>query len=540
MMPQERILVAENEPEVRRMCLRSLQFAGYDPVGVADGREAVQRSHQERFDLLVTDIMMPNMSGLEAYRAIREFHPDMAAVIMTGFGTMESAIEALRLGAYEFVLKPFRPDELNAAVERALARQRLERENARLRALIPLFDLSRIFMSSVDLAVVPKHVVRIARQEMNADSASLMLLNSRGELVIHSAEGLDENIIGKVTQRADEGIAGYVITHREPAVLQGDVRDDARFAPGYQSRPIASAISLPLIHQDRVLGVLNVAKHAEGSAPFQEGDVEFLSVLGSQAAVALENARMFREIQDAYERLAELDYLKSEFINIAAHELRSPLAVVLAYATLLEEEATGPMREHLAQVVQAAMQLKSIIDEMVSLQRIDTGQEPIRMTDVDTAAVAAAALDELRLLAERRRHHVTLDFPPDLPTARADEQLLHLILGSLLSNALKFTPEEGSIRVSGNYDDDYVTIAVSDTGVGIAPEELDRIFQRFYQVEDSLRRKHGGIGLGLAIAREMAELIGGTIGVESEVSKGSTFYLTLKRHEEVGAGELLV
>ncbi len=539
-MPQERILIAENEPEVRRMCMRSLQFAGYEPVGVADGNEAVVRAREERFDLLVTDIMMPNMSGLEAYRAIREFNPDMGAVIMTGFGTMESAIEALRLGAYEFVLKPFRPDELNAAVERALSRQRLERENALLRALIPLFDLSRIFMSSVDLAVVPKHVVRIARQEMNADSASLMLLNSRDELVIHSAEGLDEDIVGKVTQRADEGIAGYVIEHREPIVLQGNVRDDPRFAPAYDARPIASAISLPLIHQDRVLGVLNVAKHAEDAAPFQEGDVEFLSVLGSQAAVALENARMFREIQDAYERLAELDYLKSEFINIAAHELRSPLAVVLAYATLLEEEATGPMREHLAQVVQAAMHLKSIIDEMVSLQRIDTGQAPVRFTDVDTAAVAASALEELRLLAERRRHRVTLDFPDDLPTARADEQLLHLILSSLLSNALKFTPEEGAIRITGRADDDHVIIAVSDTGIGIAAEDLERVFQRFYQVEDSLRRKHGGIGLGLSIAREMAELIGGEISVESEVGQGSTFYLTLQRHEEIGAGEMLL
>jgi len=186
------------------------------------------------------------------------------------------------------------------------------------------------------------------------------------------------------------------------------------------------------------------------------------------------------------------------------------------------------------------MQLKSIIDEMVSLQRIDTGQAPVRITDVDTATVAAAALDELRLLAERRRHHVTTDFPADLPTARADEQLLHLILGSLLSNAIKFTPEEGSIRVWARYDDLNVTIAVTDTGVGIAASELDRIFQRFYQVEDSLRRKHGGIGLGLAIAREMAELIGGEISVESEVDKGSTFYVKLKRHEDVATGEVIL
>jgi signal transduction histidine kinase/CheY-like chemotaxis protein len=525
-MPQARILVAEDEADIRALCLRTLKLAGHELVGVADGEEAVRRARAEEFDILVTDINMPHMGGLEAFRTIHTFRPDLAAVVMTGYGTMESAIEALQLGVSEFVLKPFRAGELNDAVARALSRQRMQRENARLRALIPLFDLSRIFMSSVDLTTIPKHVVRIAREEMQADSASLMLLNDQGELMIHSAEGLPEDVITSTRQRADEGIAGYVLLHREPVILQGDLRSDVRFDSTYHAGHITSAISLPIIHKDKPLGVLNVSR-ADESRPFNEADVELLSVLGSQAAVAIDNARMFREIQDAYQRLAELDHLKSEFISIAAHELRSPLAVVLAYAALLEEEATGPVREHLGQVVQAAMQLKSIIDEMVSLRRIDTGEAQVSIASLDLGSAVANVLAELRLLADRKCQVVTVSLPPDLPRVRADPQVLQLILSSLLSNAIKFSPERGEIHVSASSASGRVAIAVRDTGVGIPAEELKRIFERFYQVEDSLRRKHGGIGLGLAIAREMAELIDGSIAVESKVGRGSTFTLTL-------------
>ncbi len=524
-MPQIKILLAEDEPEVRLFCRRILTSAGYELVVVSDGQEAVERARRERFDLLVTDISMPHVSGLEAYRSIRSFQPDLAGVAMTGFGTMEVAIEALRLGISEFVLKPFQPAELENAVARALAKQRMERENARLKALIPLYELSRVFMSSVNLAEIPKHIVRIACEEMQADSASLMLLNDKGELTIHSAVGLPEEVINETRQKANEGVAGYVLSHREPLILQGDLDADPRFA-GRRTERVASAISLPIIYKDRPLGVLNVSRTSE-SRPFNEGDVELLAVLGSQAAVAIENARLFREIQDAYQKLAELDHLKSEFISIASHELRSPLAVILAYAALLEEEATGAVREHLGQVVQAAMQLKSIIDEMVSLRRLDTRETQVVITAFDLEPVVRAVVADLQPLAEGKRQQVIVDLPDVLPQVKADQQVLQLILGNLLSNAIKFTPEEGEIRISVKAGEGRVVISIRDTGIGIPPEELTRIFQRFYQVEDSLRRRHGGIGLGLAIARGMAELIDGQISVESEVGRGSTFSLSL-------------
>lgn len=527
-MPKARILLADDELYVREIYLRILEEAGYEVVGVSDGQEAIDRARDDTFDLLITDLRMPGVDGLEAVRTIRSFNSDLATVVITGYGTMESAIEALKEGVSEFVIKPFRTDELLSAIDRALSKQRLERENARLTTLIPLFGLSRIFMSSVDLATIPKHVVRVAKEEMRADSVSLMLLDERGELSICAAEGLPPEVVLPTHQKADEGIAGYVLSHREPAILQGDLQDDPRFESLYGGTDISSAISLPLVHKDRALGVLNVSRIQEPS-PFTEADVELLSVLASQAALAIDNARLFQETQDAYRRLAELDHLKSEFISIAAHELRAPLAVLLAYAGILETEASGEMREYLAQVVDSAMQLKSIIDEMVSLQRIDSSQAQVKLTSVDVAQVVDAILGELGPLGDRKKLDITIDLPSDLGPVRADDQVLRLILSNLLSNAIKFTPEQGAVRISARVEEQSVIIAVSDTGIGIPKEELERIFDRFYQVEDSLRREHGGIGLGLAIAREMADLIDGRVWVESEVEHGSTFYVSLPR-----------
>jgi signal transduction histidine kinase len=236
---------------------------------------------------------------------------------------------------------------------------------------------------------------------------------------------------------------------------------------------------------------------------------------------------MFDEIQTAYRKLEELDHLKTEFISIAAHELRAPLAVILTYAELLEAEATGQVQQHLSQVTDGALQLKSVIDEMISLREIDTGEAEVHITDVVISTCIDNALDNLRMLALGKQQNLVVDAPADLPVARGDERLVFMILSNLLSNAIKFTPDGGTITVTARADDEKVTITVHDTGKGIPQDELERIFERFYQVENSLRRRHGGIGLGLALAREMAKLVHGRIEVQSTVGQGSSFALVL-------------
>jgi signal transduction histidine kinase len=524
-MPKERILVADDEQAVCEMCVRALRLAGYEAQGVHSAEEALQRAQDETFDLLLTDLKMPRMSGLEACRRLHGLRPDMALVVMTGFGTMESAIEALKLGVSEFILKPFRPDELNTTVTRALTRRRLEAENTRLKTLLPLLDLSRAFMDSAEIDLILGNVVRIVRAELTADRVSIWLLDRAQQLSL-AAHDDHAPQIGSDCQELERAMANQVARMRELRTLADAILDDASFAALATECPIKSAMALPIIHQDRLLGVLLVGRQQD-TLPFTPADNEFLSVLAGQAAAALENARLIQEIQGAYQRLAELDHLKSEFISIASHELRTPLATLLAYATILEDEITGSSREYLGQVVDSAMQLKSIIDEMVSLRRMDARETQVHPVDILPAELLQPIAEELISLARGKLLQVEIQPLLEPARVRTDPQIVHLILGHLLSNAIKFTPEHGQITLFTQSSERELVIAMRDTGIGIPEEALKHLFGRFYQVEDSLRREHGGIGLGLAIAHEMADLIDGRLWVESTLGKGSTFYLAL-------------
>jgi len=522
-----KILVADDVRDVRELCVRTLRKAGYDVTGVSNGVAAVELARVEAFDLFLTDVKMPGMTGLEAYRLIRESSPGTTAVVITGFGTTELAIKALTLGVAEFLLKPFTPAELRAAIERALHRQELEHENARLKALIPLFKLSQAFMTTVDLSILLERIVHIAAEETGADRCSLMLLDEKAqELSVGAAKGLSADVIAAARQSVGDGVSGWVMEHGEPAIIQGSSGDDPRFRDAPHWENLETAICLPLKSQDRPIGVLSVAKGPK-AVSFTESEVELLSVLGSQAAIAIENARLFQQTQEAYERLSELDHMKSEFISIAAHELRTPLAVVLAYVSLVEEEVSDPLKEHLSVVTQAATQLKSIIDDMLSLSHVQAGQARLQIADVTIAKLVATVLADIAPLVEGKGHTVATDLPSELPSVRADPEKLGLVVSNLVSNAVKFTPSGGHIEIGARVQGDEVVLRVSDDGIGITEEAKGRVFDRFYQVEESLRREHQGIGLGLPIAKAMVELHGGSIWVESVPGQGSTFFFRI-------------
>jgi len=254
-------------------------------------------------------------------------------------------------------------------------------------------------------------------------------------------------------------------------------------------------------------------------------------VLSGQAAIAIENARLFEEIQHAYQGLQKLDHMKSEFINIAAHELRTPLGILLGYATILQEKAEGEVQEQLEIIVRNAMRLRSLIDDMLNLSHLEMGKPQIKLERIALRHIIDESVRDLSPLAESKGQNIEIKLSEDLPPIAADRQKLGLILANLLSNAVKFTPEGGRITVEAKSNEHEIWVSVSDTGIGIPPEEQEMIFERFYQVGDSLTRKQGGIGLGLAIAKGIVELCGGRIWVESQVGRGSTFTFSILRQQ---------
>jgi len=524
-MAREKILIAEDEKDVRDICVRVLSRQDYQVTAVESGLLAIEAASQEPFDILLTDIKMPRMDGLETAQKVMALHPDIVCIVMTGFGTMDTAIKALQLGIDEFLVKPFTPDMLTTAVAKVVEKVRLRRENIRLRALIPLFELSKTFLSAVASEGQLLHqVLEVAQQETRADKAALLLLSEDSqELAVCLGSDFDvEAIMGhelaiQVAQASEQRIL---------TGLPGTTGPSSEWAEKIVRAGIQAAIITPLMSKAKPLGILIVAK-SHPQDRFAASDAEMLSILCGQAAIAIENARLFKEIQLAYEELKELDRLKSEFINIAAHELRTPLAILMGHASLLAEELDGSAGERMETIVRNARHLRSLINDIVDLRQLEAGEMRLHLDQFNLGELIQTSIDDLRLLARDKRQTVEVLVEDGLPPIIADRQRLSLVLSNLVGNATKFTPEGGVITIRGSLEGNEVLISVHDNGIGIPTDALDKIFERFFQVEDSLTRQHEGIGLGLSIVKGIVELWGGRVWVESELGRGSTFMFTV-------------
>ncbi len=376
-MPRERILIADDEPHVLALCKRVIEKEGYQVTSVRDGYQAIEVAQQEHFDLFLTDIQMPQMDGLETAQVIREVIPDIVCVVMTGYGTMERAIKAIQLGFTEFVEKPFKPHDLTQAINRALEKERLRRENTRLNALIPLFEINKNLMSNTAPDALARQVLDVTCKELGADMGALLLYGRDQHLRLAALTGADE------TQIPEPLIKG-LLDRRQPVLVCTDAADDSldqEMACDISAHELATTLSAnhllfsPLLAMDVPVGALIVAK-SEPGARFATGDAEFLSVLCGQAAIALQNARYFDDIQRAYKELQRVDHIKSEFINIAAHELRTPLAILLGHADLLADEMEDPsLQARMQIIVRNALRLRELITALLDMRLLESGEQ---------------------------------------------------------------------------------------------------------------------------------------------------------------------
>jgi signal transduction histidine kinase len=278
--------------------------------------------------------------------------------------------------------------------------------------------------------------------------------------------------------------------------------------------------------KEKLVGVLEVLNKRQGA--FDEEDVRHITILASQAAVAIENAQLVAALRQANEELSKLDKLKSDFIAIASHELRTPLGIILGYASFLKEEAEGTASEHAEAVLNSALHLRSLIEAMTNLRFVQIDKSELTIREVPLNLILRGAYADVQSLAETRRHAVTLALPERAVQVRADLHMMTMALTNVLNNAVKFTPEGGEIAVSFEEHPPEVWIRVRDTGIGLPADQLDLIFDQFYQVEDPMTRQHEGLGLGLSISRAILERHGGRIWAESAgPGRGSLFTLTI-------------
>ncbi len=315
-MTSERILIIDDEPNVLSLCELVLKAAGYTVELAADGQSGLKLVESQPFDLVLTDLNLPDTEGLDVLRQIKAAIPEMIVIIITGYGTVENATQAMRSGAQGLLLKPFSSRELRQVVSDALERQRLIRENMRLRAHLPLMEISRALMSEVDLSRLVDLALEVAQKETAADQGSLMLVDEeRRELYIAAAIGLPPEVVGSTRLPMGQGIIERVIREKQPVLLDDSADVSSLFSsPAAPAQPMTTAVCLPLISKARVIGTLNLCRNASKS-PFRQDDLELLSILAGQVAVAVDNARLVCRLQQQLDRWGVLNELSNAVLG---------------------------------------------------------------------------------------------------------------------------------------------------------------------------------------------------------------------------------
>jgi signal transduction histidine kinase len=317
-------------------------------------------------------------------------------------------------------------------------------------------------------------------------------------------------------------------------VQVSDISNEREFT-GARARPLLirlgyrSALSVPLLREQQIMGALTVWRRQSGE--FESEVVNLLQTFGTQSALAIQNARLFREIEDKGRQIEAANRHKSEFLANMSHELRTPLNAIIGFSEVLGERLFGELNEKQAEytddILGSGRHLLSLINEILDLSKVEAGRMELELATFDLPL----AIDNARTFVRERatKHGIAVDVAVDdrLGDFLGDERKIKQILLNLLSNAVKFTPEGGRIGINAVQSNGAVEISVTDTGIGIAPEDQPRIFEEFRQVGSDYAHKVEGTGLGLTLAKKFVELHGGKIWLTSEPGKGSRFSFTL-------------
>ncbi len=346
-----RVLIVDDEVELANALRSSLTAQGYEAVAFTSGKDALKALETQNFELLLTDLMMPDMDGVEVLRAALEIDPHLAGILMTGQGTVQTAVEAMKIGALDYVLKPLKLHALLPVLSRAMEVRRLRMENVQLRETLAVFELSQTIAYSLDFNILVHKAADAALKQLDADEVSVMLPTDDGdELYVAAALGnRRDELLGKRVPFGN-GIAGWVARRHEPVRLDGEV-NDPRFAPIHPRTDIFSAVSMPMLAGGKLIGVLNA--NATRRHTFTQGQVKGLNILVSTAAAALQGAMLFTDLKSAEQRYRSIFENAAEGISQATEDGR----FLLANPSLARMCGYGSPEELIAGVTDIASQL---------------------------------------------------------------------------------------------------------------------------------------------------------------------------------------
>ena len=506
------VLIVEDDAGIARLERLRLERAGYAAIVAASAEEALRALGAEAVDLMLLDYKLEGQaSGIDFYHQTRAAGHDVPAILVTGFGDEAMLAQALRAGLRDFLPKtPDYLDFLVPTVDRVIGQVRTERalaarqrmlviERQRSQQLQRLAASSSRLNAALDVDAVLRLLAEEARALIGAGRAIASLVpDGDWSLAAHSVDP------DGAAPPPLEGPAAEVCRTNRPARLD---RDATAGAHGWLAAPLIG-------RRGRNIGLVQLSDKPDG--PFTEDDEAILAQIAQMASVAVENARLYQELRDN-------DRRKDEFLAMLAHELRNPLAAIDGAVQVARGAGPAEGLAWASEVIgRQTKQLSRLIDDLLDVSRITQGKIQLRKEPLDLAEVVARAAEVVRPQVDARRHALGVRAEPGPLVVDADPSRLEQILVNLLTNAAKYTPDGGRIGVSARREGDEAVVEVVDNGVGISAEMLPRIFDAFIQVEQTIDRSQGGLGIGLTLVRRLVEMHGGTIAARSEGPAGGS------------------
>ncbi len=541
--PVARLLIVDDEAALMTALCNTLELEGYATTGFTSARQALEKLGERQFDLLLTDLMMPEMDGIALLRAAQEIDRDLAGVVMTGHGTIETAVKALRDGAQDYVLKPFRLDNLLLVIARALETRRLRTENIQLREAVSIYELSRAITMGLSHDEIVQRTVAAAAQQSDAGAVCVLVPTTEGrDLQVAGMSGASAHWSAEQRFAIDAPIVRWVALAREQLSAWGASNDlEAVFSPPFPGE--SPGVALPIVAGGNFYGILRFSSLTT-QRRLTPGQIKALDILASTAAAAFEAASLLTQLrtlnQDlehrVRDRTQELQAANADleaFSYSVSHDLRAPLRAVDGFCQMFIDDFGAGVppegRRILDKACAGAARMNQLIDDLLRFARFS--RQPLQMRPVQMNGLVRRVIANFEDQLSGRSVQLQV---AELPDCVGDGSLLEQVFTNLLSNALKFTVARphSHIEIGTSRGAAEQIYFIKDNGVGFDMKYADRLFGVFQRLHS--QSEFEGTGIGLSIVHRIVRRHGGRTWAESVPQEGATFYFSLP--QAVAAG----
>jgi signal transduction histidine kinase len=519
------VLIIDDEEGIVRLCTRLLSRANYQVEGISNPASGIERLRESKFDLLLVDIRMPGMDGFAVIEQARRLQPEIAVVIMTGYGTLETAIRALRQGADGLILKPFeRGEDLVRTVKDALKSRREKQEVSRLRAIRPLLSVTETLFAETHTETLVALVLETIKDHLKADDA--MIYHRKAGDSFISLIGETGWSLPEEHARASGGILARTDHWDVPVWVNREGPGESEFRELLEKEKLAGVICIPVRRAGG--SMIFAATRSEEETGFHIADVEMFGLLARQADIALENARLYEDLRQSLQQVEQSQraLIQAEKMSAVgrltasiAHEVNNPLQAVqnCLHLSQRDELSDDKQAEYLEMADEELARLMHTVQRMLDFYRPGA----LKKTPTDIVDQVEKVLALLDKQLRNQDIEIQRDYQPDLPAVPVVSNQIQQVFFNLVLNAMDVMPDGGSIRISAVINENAIQIDFQDSGPGVSPEMKETIFEPFVSTGDD------GTGLGLSVSYGILTAHNGAVTLIENNQPGACFRVVI-------------